>query len=224
MKTINKKIVPLEDCYEWEENPRDIKPEALESLKNGIEELGMYKPLLATEKFVVGQDRPQYEVIGGNMRLRALKEMGRQQVWVHLVEPKDDAEKFRLAMQDNDQVGEWDEQGLAEMLQSMPAMPSSELFITSGSPTGLDFLKDQFTKPEPTREKDENTLKDSHQTYLDNPVKQVVLYFFPNEYNAVVEKLDRIGKTLGGSSDSEAVIKLLDYYDENGKAQGDSNF
>jgi hypothetical protein len=80
----------------WEKNPREIKAEDFKRLQKQIQELGEYKPLLVTD---------DGEVIGGNMRLRAYKALGYKDCWVSIVNPKDEAEKVKYALSDNDNVG-----------------------------------------------------------------------------------------------------------------------
>lgn len=55
-------------------------------------------------------------VLGGNMRLRALQELGHKEVWVSVVEPKSEAEKIEISLSDNDRVGYYEDQALAELV------------------------------------------------------------------------------------------------------------
>jgi DNA modification methylase len=71
LKTQYLKNVPLSNLVLWDRNPRYIPPEAFERLKNKIEELGVFKPLLA-----IHAEDTQYAVIGGNQRLKAYRELG----------------------------------------------------------------------------------------------------------------------------------------------------
>lgn len=64
--------VPLDNICAWEKNYRDISDENLQKLKNKITELGVFKPLLA----IAGAKPGTYQVIGGNQRLRAYRELG----------------------------------------------------------------------------------------------------------------------------------------------------
>ena len=64
--------VPLENLREWDKNYRSITPQALAHLKNKITEIGVFKPLLA----IRGTASGTYQIIGGNQRLRAYRELG----------------------------------------------------------------------------------------------------------------------------------------------------
>jgi DNA modification methylase len=104
----NGTLWPIAKLRNWDKNPRAVKKEDFERLKKQIKELGQYKPLLIT---------PDGEVLGGNMRLRAYKELGITDIWVSVVEPKTEAEKVKYALSDNDRAGYYVEQDLAELIQ-----------------------------------------------------------------------------------------------------------
>lgn len=64
--------VPLTKLRFWDKNYRSISPRALSHLKNKIKEIGIFKPLLA----IAGDEPDTYQIIGGNQRLLAYKELG----------------------------------------------------------------------------------------------------------------------------------------------------
>lgn len=66
--------VSLDKLEAWERNYRDITPKALARLKNKITTLGVFKPLLAVPSAREGF----FQIIGGNQRLRAYRELGLQ--------------------------------------------------------------------------------------------------------------------------------------------------
>jgi hypothetical protein len=101
---------PIESVIPWDKNPRGIKTKDYERLKKQILNLGVYKPLIAFE------EKGKYVVLGGNMRIRALKDMGLKEVDISVVAPKTEAEKIEFALSDNDRVGAYDEQALAELI------------------------------------------------------------------------------------------------------------
>lgn len=92
-------IKKIEELKEWDKNPRSITEEDFERLKKQIKELGIYKPL------IVNQDNV---VLGGNMRLRALRELGIKEVWVSVVETKNEEEMMKYNLSDNDRAGFYD--------------------------------------------------------------------------------------------------------------------
>jgi len=106
-KNGNRETRKLSELHEWDKNPRSIKEDDFNRLKKQIEKLGQYKPLIITK---------DGEVIGGNMRLKAYKTLGIDDVWVSVVEPKDENEKLEYALSDNDRAGYYDADLLANMM------------------------------------------------------------------------------------------------------------
>jgi hypothetical protein len=102
--------VPASLVEPWEKNPRGITKDDFARLKRQIKKLGVYKPLLCVKK------NGRYIVLGGNMRIRALKELGAEEVDVSIVEAPTDAEKIEYALSDNDRAGYYEEQALAELV------------------------------------------------------------------------------------------------------------
>jgi ParB-like chromosome segregation protein Spo0J len=107
---MNIKRVPISEVTLWDKNPRNIKTEDFDRLKKQIKELGVYKPMVAV------QENGGYTVLGGNMRLRALQELGFKDVDISIVQARMEAQKIKYALSDNDRAGEYDEQALAELV------------------------------------------------------------------------------------------------------------
>jgi len=135
---MNIKRVPIEQVQNWEDNPRNIKTKDFERLKRQIKELGVYKPMIACP------ENGGYTILGGNMRLRALKELGIKEVEISIVHPKSEAEKIKYALSDNDRAGEYEEEKLAELVY--PYIDEIELGdykIDVGEPVNLqDVIED----------------------------------------------------------------------------------
>lgn len=72
------KVVKRTTLELWNRNPRSIKTERFNELKERLNRQGQIKPLL------VAKDGKT--VIGGNMRLRAMEELGINDVWVSQTE------------------------------------------------------------------------------------------------------------------------------------------
>lgn len=106
--------VPLERLQAWEKNYRSITPASLARLKNKIQELGTFKPLLA----VAGRQPGYYQIIGGNQRLRAYREMGLSCADI-LLFPKLTDKKIilKIALADNQCDGFTEPEKLLELCQ-----------------------------------------------------------------------------------------------------------
>jgi len=104
--------VPISKCKNWDKNPRGITKDDFARLKKQIQKLGLYKPLVAYE------DSGEYIVLGGNMRLRAIRDLKHHEVDVSIVTPKTEAEKLELSLSDNDRAWYYEEDKLQELVYS----------------------------------------------------------------------------------------------------------
>jgi ParB-like chromosome segregation protein Spo0J len=102
-------------------NPRKISPETLEKLKNSIKEFGIVDPLVINKN---------NEVIGGNQRLKAIRELGITEVDCVVVDLSKSKEKaLNVAL--NKIQGEFDEELLKSFVEDIEPI-DLEL-------TGLDY-------------------------------------------------------------------------------------
>lgn len=119
----------------WKDNPRDIKTVDYARLKKQILRLGLYKPL------VCFLEKGRYIVLGGNMRLLILRELGIREVEISIVDAKTKARRLEYALSDNDRAGEYIEDKLVELV--FPFQKEIELQdykVDLLSPIGLDQL------------------------------------------------------------------------------------
>lgn len=93
-------------------NPRDIPEEKLNDLMDFLSKYGAFKPLLV-------DIRPEKEgqLIGGNMRLQAMKRLGYTEAWVELRDPITDAQAFEMGTIDNMEFGHYVEYKLQAVLK-----------------------------------------------------------------------------------------------------------
>uniref|UniRef100_A0A7C5YR69 Methyltransferase n=1 Tax=candidate division CPR3 bacterium TaxID=2268181 RepID=A0A7C5YR69_UNCC3 len=132
---MDKLLWEIDKLHEWDKNPRTISKENFERLKNQIKELGEYKPLIITKDGTV---------LGGNMRLKAYRELEYKKVWVSIVEANTEEEKIKYALSDNDQLGEYQKDDLANLVGSFPDLDLSNFTIQLDKPKPLGELIDEF--------------------------------------------------------------------------------
>ena len=133
------KQVPITDARLWEQNPRNVKTKDFERLKKQITELGIYKP------FIACQENGGYTILGGNMRLRAVRELGIKDIDISIVEAPTEAMKIKYALSDNDRVGMYIEDQLAELVYPHIEEISLEDFkVDMGEPIDLKKIVEQF--------------------------------------------------------------------------------
>ena len=138
--TQTKEYRKTKDLKLWDKNPRSIKKEDFERLKKQIQELGQYKPLIIT---------PDNEVIGGNMRLRAYMDLEIDDVWVSVVNPKDEEEKLKYALSDNDRAGYYDDDLLANLSSEYPDFKWENYAVDLDPPETLgNILKNEVVEDE----------------------------------------------------------------------------
>jgi DNA modification methylase len=139
-------IVSIKTLELWDKNPRSIKTDRFNELKERLKRQGQIKPLL------IAADGKT--VIGGNMRLRAMKELGINEAWVSHTEAKTDKEIFDLALTDNEEFGYYEQEQVAELALELGLSPLElkSYALSLGEPTTLDLVLDKF---QPTPEEDE---------------------------------------------------------------------
>lgn len=131
---------PISSLRNWDKNPRAIKQDKFGELKKRISRFGQFKPLIIT---------PDGEVLGGNMRLRAYQELNIADVWVSVVEPKTEAEKIEIALTDNEEMGYYEDQALAELIaQYKDEIDLTKYSVHLGQPQTLAEILQQFSPDE----------------------------------------------------------------------------
>ena len=100
----------LKDIKPNKANPRTIKDDKFRKLLNSIQE---FPKMMELRPMVIDADGT---VLGGNMRLKALQELGYTEIpdtWVRRAADLTDEEKQRFIIADNVGFGEWDWEELA---------------------------------------------------------------------------------------------------------------
>lgn len=156
-KIADSTTVSIDSLQLWDRNPRSIKGDRFNELKERLKRQGQIKPLL------VAKDGKT--VIGGNMRLRAMKELGIEEVWISQTEAQTDKEIFDLALTDNEEFGYYEQEQVAELALELGLSPLElkSYALSLGEPTTLDLVIDKFG-PEVTEEDEESPEIDEDET------------------------------------------------------------
>jgi len=87
-------------------NPRKISPEQMEKLKSSIQN---FPKMMSLRPIVYDPDT--MEVLGGNQRLLAIRDLGMKEIpddWVKSADELTEKEKREFIIRDNIQAGDWD--------------------------------------------------------------------------------------------------------------------
>jgi len=105
-------------------NPRKISPDQMEKLKSSIEKF----PKMMSLRSIV-YDPDTMEVLGGNQRLLAIRDLGMKEIpdtWAKSADELTEKEKREFIIRDNIQAGDWDfeilEAEFSEFLDSIEEM------------------------------------------------------------------------------------------------------
>lgn len=132
-------------------NPRQWTQEQLDRLKESIRET----PLLLEARglIVYPHKKDAYIVIGGNMRLAALQELGDQEAPCYVLPKETTPEKVKeIAIKDNGSFGEWDADALMEAWNDFDLDEfgvvrwNPENAVTGGTPTQEEPAQAEGTK------------------------------------------------------------------------------
>lgn len=186
---MTKDIRKIDTLKNWDKNPRGVDQKDFDRLKSQLEKYGQYKPLLINKDGVV---------LGGNMRLKAMIDMGIKDVWVSEVDATTEQRMVEYALSDNDRIGYYEDQALAELIASVPDIDLTEFKIDLGKPVdlkqllqqlGVDSYGDDFTLPDgdkPGFQQITFTLADEQAEFIKNcmaDAKNLNLETYDNENN-----------------------------------------
>lgn len=164
-------------------NPRVIRDDKFEKLKKSLQD---FPDMLEKRPLVVFTDKDgKYVVLGGNMRLKAAKEIGMKELPVIVADEWTEEQKAEFLIKDNVGFGEWNHEELA-----------NEWDMFSLQEWGLDLpVNVDVNYSEKNKEIDIDAL-DEQMT--------IKLNYTSDEYWIVKEQLSKIASTA-----EQAVWKLL---------------
>lgn len=163
-------------------NPRKISPETLEKLKQSIETFGYVEPIIVNKRTM--------HVVGGNQRLRALRELKIKEVQAVMVDLDIEHEKvLNIAL--NKIAGEWDIEKLQQLLSEMD---DSMIDLTGFNQEEIeklfeietDLMTDSEAFEESEKEEKKQKETEEQRIALDKAFQQAI-----SEFVIQLEKLDR---------------------------------
>jgi ParB-like chromosome segregation protein Spo0J len=106
-------VVPISSIYPNKENPRIVNKAKFEKLKKSIQdfpEMLQLRPIIVNESYIV---------LGGNMRYKALVELGYKEVPIIKAEDLTERQAQEFIVKDNLSFGDWDWDVLANEWDSV---------------------------------------------------------------------------------------------------------
>jgi ParB-like chromosome segregation protein Spo0J len=165
-------------------NPRTIKDERFEKLKKSIQD---FPDMLNKRPLVCFTDTDgKFVVLGGNMRLKAAKDLGLKELPIILADEWTEEQKAEFLIKDNVGFGEWDWNEL-----------NTDWDTEQLNEWGLEVPK--FAEPVDYSDKNEEIDIDALDTEM-----IIKLKYTEDEYQLVREQLSKIAAT-----PEQAVWKLL---------------
>lgn len=185
---MEKNIWPIERLKNWDKNPRGCTDEDFQRIKWQLKRWGQLKPLIVTADGTV---------LGGNFRLRAMRDLGVTEVWVSVVEAADENRKMEYALSDNDTVGRWSEDKLFGVLADKDLNLERYKFdFDSG--VGLSGVVSDFT-PDVAGENEGELVK-------------TVLKLGKDDFVRIVEAIQRVQKQENLETHTQAILLLAKRY------------
>ncbi len=173
--------VPISKLKANPKNPRVIRGDKFDKLKASLQ---AFPDMLNKRPLIVFTDKDgKYIVLGGNMRLKAAKELGLTELPVIVADNWTEEQKAEFLVKDNVNYGDWDHEQLANEWD--------EIQLTEW---GLDL-----PVFEPLEAQGDTEQAETEQTHT------ITLEYTTNDYAAVKRALSKIAST-----PEQAVWKLLD--------------
>ena len=174
------------------DNPRVIKDDKFAKLKKSIQD---FPQMLELRPLVIDENNI---VLGGNMRLRALQDLGIDEVPILYAKDLTEEQKKEFTIKDNLSYGEWDWDTLANEWDSKLLN---------------DWGLNSWNYKEVTPDFDADVSGTVLERYINNTIKQITLYYETETYIDVLQKLDSIAKQIGVDDNSQVVLHLLKVYE-----------
>jgi hypothetical protein len=193
--------VKIEDVKPNPNNPRVIRDEKFKKLVKSLEE---FPDMMQLRPIVVDENKM---VLGGNMRLKAAKAAGIEEVWIMEVE-LDETKTKEFIVKDNVNYGNWD----YLLLKDYDALEEWGMVVPSWATSGEadeegdDFFNDEFfnTQNEEGDEQPEEPTGDnsSQTTYL-------LLMLETEDYIFMKKMESELFKKTATNNISDAIYKII---------------
>jgi len=185
----------IKELVPWDQNPR-LNQKSIEMVASSIKRFGFSAPIVARK-----QDKM---VIAGHTRLEAAKKIGLQKVPVRYLD-LDPADAKMLALADNKigEIAEWNDDLLQTILKDLREN-ENDISVLGWTDLELESILD-----EKTDYYDDDDFSDETDESVASDVRQVVLWFSPEEHEVFLSCIQSLSKKLGTESQSTTILEAL---------------
>lgn len=179
-------------------HPRNANQGNVEAIKRSLVVNGWYGSVIVNQR--------TNHILAGNHRVMAARELGWDTVPVQYVNV-DDKQELRILMADNrtTRLGQDDETKIADILAEL-ALTDDGLDGTGYSSADLDALIGELANDETSLGASVN---EKREAYLNNDVRQIVLYYAVAQYERIVAAFEAKMSELGMEDFAEVVAHYL---------------
>lgn len=181
-------------------NPRVINESDLKKLAEDIKADPMY---LEQRPPLINLKDGKYLCYAGTQRIKAAKLNGLESINCFVETDVSEKVQDKRMLVDNLHRGKWDYDKLLEFDFELTELTD---FGFEDFEIGLDIPEEPQIDP--------NIVKEKFETFKNNNIKQIVLYYEQNDYADVLERLHKVSEKEGLEDNSSTVLKLLDCYEQ----------
>ena len=188
---------PIESLKPYEYNVKKHTKTQIDGIAESMKKFGFYAPIVVDDKNSV--------IIIGHGRLDAAKQLGMKMVPVIKLSNLTDEEIKALRLLDNRiSESDWDIDNLKHEIENLNFEFGD--YHVNFDDLYMPKLQDISIDIDPTDEKME--------AYLHGNVKQITLVFSNEDFEKIMVRMEKAGEELKADSNTEILIKLLDFYEE----------
>lgn len=220
--------VPVEQLHPWADNPRFIRRDRLDNLRDSIErdpEFMWRRPVLAREDGTI---------YAGNQRYRACVELGWKKIPAIVSDVGAELAQER-GLRDNNAWGEWDDESLVRMVQELAIADRDAVDSIGFTETALRTILAESAaatpaprdvihrEPSRTGDRDDDPpselqapLPPDGDPFEAGTIKQVVLQYPAERFATVVAQLEALRGAWGIDNNTDVATRALErYHDTN---------
>jgi hypothetical protein len=208
-----KTTLHITDLTQDPRNARKHNERNLDMIHDSLRDVGAARSIVIDENNVIlaGNGTIQAAEKAGMLNVRVIEAEGDEIIAVKRSNLTPE-QKTRLALFDNRsaELAEWDAEALQELADEGLDLSS---FFNNEEIEELSRQADHTVIADDPIEYDHDAFTQKANSYLNGTIRQIVLYFNPEQFEDVCSRLEVVMEREGATNHTEAFLKLLDYYE-----------